>query len=123
MIWPSSSRVGSRAIVMLPRAGSATAVLMELMSPLPRDRRNDQNDRDEPPHRHPSRGVEAHGVGAAATLGSGAGTSAVRGPRWLPSRLHRAPVAYETRSCPPSVQSRRDRPVTTSARTAPGAAS
>src|SRR4051794_21148558 len=49
--------------------GTSAAVLIELMSPLPRERRDDQDDDNQPPHRHPPRGVEAHEVGTAARLG------------------------------------------------------
>src|SRR3954447_12223590 len=42
---------------------------MELMSPPPRVRGENQDDDDGPSHRHPPCGVEAHDVAAAARLG------------------------------------------------------
>jgi len=37
-----------------------------LISPPPWERVGDHEDHDDPPHRHPPRGVESHEVGAAA---------------------------------------------------------
>ena len=42
-----------------------------LASPSPRERKDDQGNHDEPHHRHPQRGVQAHEIGAAARIRPG----------------------------------------------------